>query len=42
LIQKKSPGSWRLGLTLEIDGKVRDQSETTAEFGIAEVQEVRE
>jgi hypothetical protein len=42
IIQKESPGDWQLGVTLEIDGKVRDTSETTAEFGIAEVQEVRE
>ena len=42
IVQKKTPGTWRLGLSLEIDGKVRDSSETTAEYGVAQVEEVRE
>lgn len=37
--QKQDAGKWRLRLVLEIDGKVVDTSETTAEYGIAQVEE---
>jgi hypothetical protein len=37
--QKQDPGKWKLELVLEMDGKVVDKSETTAEFGIATVHE---
>jgi hypothetical protein len=37
--QKQTPGRWRLSLTLTVGGEVKDESETTAEFGIAQVAE---
>jgi hypothetical protein len=37
--QKKTPGKWRLRLTLVMDGKTKDTSQTTARFGVTEVSE---
>lgn len=39
--QKQTPGHWRLRMTLVVDGKVKDRSATTAEFGVAQVAEAR-
>jgi hypothetical protein len=37
--QKQTGGTWELTLTLEIDGEQIDRSETTAEYGVAQVVE---
>lgn len=39
--QKQTPGKWTLRLTLTVGGEVKDESETSAEFGIAQVSEGR-
>jgi hypothetical protein len=37
--QKRTPGRWTLRLTLTVGGEVKDESETSAQFGIAQVSE---
>jgi hypothetical protein len=37
--QKQTSGHWTLTLRLEMDGKTVDTSSTTAEYGIAQVEE---
>ena len=37
IVQKHTPGRWRMRVSLVMDGKTKDQAQTTAAFGTAQV-----
>ena len=39
VVQKHTPGRWRMRVSLVMDGKTKDEAQTTAAFGTAQVSE---
>lgn len=37
VMQKNTPGSWELGVEIEVDGEIVQETSTTAEYGVAQV-----
>jgi hypothetical protein len=39
VVQKRTPGRWKMRVVLVIDGKTKDEAQSTAQQGIAQVSE---